>query len=84
MYSCSHVKSFLSKVREHIVISGRKQPRTMAHLQPKTRPVNLVMHSQCKEETSSSSFGSRVNPGNDDERKTGSMVIRNRKSKILK
>ena len=35
----------------------------------KARPVNLVMHSQYKEETSSSSLGSRVNPENDDERK---------------
>ena len=35
----------------------------------KARPVNLVMRSQSKEETSSSSFGSRVNPVNDDERK---------------
>ena len=35
----------------------------------KARPVNLVMRSQSKEETSSSSLGSRVNPVNDDERK---------------
>ena len=34
----------------------------------KARPVNLVMHSHYKEETSSSSLGSRVSPGNDDER----------------
>ena len=30
---------------------------------------NLVMHSQCKEEVSSQSSGSLVNPVNDDERK---------------
>ena len=35
----------------------------------KAIPVNLVMHSQRKEETSSSSLGSRVNRVNDDERK---------------
>ena len=35
----------------------------------KARPVKLVMRSQRKKETSSSTLGSRVNPGNDDERK---------------
>ena len=50
------------------------------------------MYSCCKEETSSSSLGFRVNPGNDEERKkesarhqeTGCSVTQNRKSKILK
>ena len=35
----------------------------------KARPANLVMRSQYKEETSSSSLRSRVNPEDDDERK---------------
>ena len=47
----------------------RTRLRTMAHRQQEARPVNLVMRSQCKEETSSSSLESRVNPVNDDERK---------------
>ena len=35
----------------------------------KARPVNRVMRSQYKEETSTQSLGSQVNPVNDDERK---------------
>ena len=74
MYSCCHFKSFPSEVREHIVIgamSKRGQETTSNDGSPtaKARPVNFLMHSQCKEETSSSSLGSRVNPVNDDERK---------------
>ena len=34
-----------------------------------TRPTNLVMHDQCKEDVSPHSSGSRVNLVNDDERK---------------
>ena len=69
MCSCGHFN-----VRERIVIgamSKRGQNTTSNDGSPtaKARSVNLVMHSQCKEETSSSSLGSRVNPGNDDERK---------------
>ena len=69
-----HVKSFLSKDREHIVIvamSKRGQETTSNEGSPtaKSRPVNLVMHSWCKEETYSSSLGSRINLVNDDERK---------------
>ena len=74
MYSCSHSKNFLSQVRERIVIgamSKRGQNTTSSDGSPtaKARPVNLVMRSQCKEEISSPSLGSLVNPGNDDERK---------------
>ena len=74
MYSCSHFNSFLSKVGEHIVIGamskrGQETTSNDGSTTAKARPVNLVMHSQCTEEHSSSSFGSRVNPGNDDERK---------------
>ena len=73
MYSCSHFKHFLSKVSEHIVIgamSKRGQETTSNDGSPTAtaRPVNLVMHGQCKEEISSSSFGSRVNPVNFDGR----------------
>ena len=53
MYSCSHFKSFLSQVRERIVIgamSKRGSPTA------KGRPVNLVMHSPCNED-SSTRFG---------------------------
>ena len=57
----------------------------------KARPVNLVTRSQYKEETSSSSLGSRVNPVNDDERKRIGQAAGNWeqgnsqwKSKILK
>ena len=39
-------------------------------LTAEARPIDLVMHSQCKEEISSQSSGSLVNPGNDDERRT--------------
>ena len=51
-------------------MSKRGQETTSSDGSPtaKARPVNLVMHIQCKEETSSSSLGSRVNPGNDVER----------------
>ena len=96
MYSCSHFKSFLSNDGEHVVIgamSKQGQEATSSGGSPtaKARPVNLVMNSQCKEETSSSSFGSRVNPGMTMKEKesarhqeTGNTVIRNRKSKILK
>ena len=74
MYSCGHLTSFLSQVRERIVIgamSKQGQNATSNDGSPiaKARPVNLVMRSQYKEETSSSSLGSRVNPENDDERK---------------
>ena len=34
------------------------------------RPINLVMYSQCKEEISSQSSGSLVNPVNDDDRRS--------------
>ena len=57
----------------------------------KARPANLVTRSQYLEETSSSSLGSRVNTESDDGRnelarhqETGSKVIRNQKSKVLK
>ena len=74
MYSCIHIKSFLFKVGERIVIgamSKRGQNTTSNDGSPtaKARPVNLAMRSQYKEDSSSSSLGSRVNPGNDDERK---------------
>ena len=74
MYSCSHFRSFLSKVRERIVIgalSKRGQETTSNDGSPtaKARPVNLAMRSQYNEAASSLSLGSRVNPGNDDERK---------------
>ena len=74
MYSCSHFRSFLLRVTERIVIgamSRRGQNTTSSDGSPtaKARPVNLVMRSQYKEETSSSSLGSRVNPGNHDESK---------------
>ena len=74
MYSCSHLNSFLSQVRERIVIgamSKQGQNTTSNGGSPtaKARLVNLVMRSQYKEETSSSSLGSRVSLGNDDERK---------------
>ena len=73
MYSCNHFKSFLSEGRQHIVIgamSKRGQEATShdGSTTAKARPVNLVMRSQYKEETSSSSLGSRVSPGTDDER----------------
>ena len=64
-YSGSHFKSFLSQDRERIVIgamSKRVQDTT-------SRPTNLVMHSQCKEDVSPQRSGSLVNPVNDDERK---------------
>ena len=74
IYVCSNFKSFHSQVRERKVIgaiSRRGQNATSIHGSPtaKARPVDLVMRSQCKEETSSPSLGSQVNPGNDDERK---------------
>ena len=40
----------------------------------KARPTNLVMHRKCKEEVSSQSSGSLVNPVNDDERKRIGLV----------
>ena len=51
-------------------MSKRGQEATLNDGSPtaKARLVNLVMRSQYKEETSSSSLGSRVNPWNDDER----------------
>ena len=74
MFSCSHFQSFISTDREHIVIgamSKRGQEATSNNGSPtaKAIPVNLVMRSRFKEENSSSSLGSRVNPGTDDERK---------------
>ena len=67
-------KAFLSHVRQRIAVgamSKRGQNTTSNDGSPtaKARPVNMVMHSQCKEEISSPSLGSLVNPGNDDERK---------------
>ena len=55
----------------------------------KARLVNLVMRSQYKEETSSSSLGSRVNPENDDETKRVGQAPRkwelgNSKSEVAK
>ena len=63
--------NFSLKVREHIVIGAmsKRGQNTTSNPTAKARPVDLVMRSQCKEETSSSSFGSRVNPVNDDRRK---------------
>ena len=74
--------SFLSQVKERIVIdamSKRGQNTTSNDGSPtaKARPVNLVMRSQYKEETSSSSLGSRVSPGNDDERKRVGQALGN-------
>ena len=74
MYSCSHFTSFLSQVRERIVIgamSKRGQNTTSNDGSPtaKARPVDLVMHSPCNEDISSSSLGCLVNLVNDDERK---------------
>ena len=50
MYSCSHFKSFPSKVREHIVIGamskrGQETTSNDGSRTAKARPVNLVMHS---------------------------------------
>ena len=82
-------KKFLAKVREYIVVGamsrvGQERTWSDGSFTAKARPVNLVMHSQCKEETSSSSLRSRVNLGTDDERKElawhqeiGSTLIRN-------
>ena len=74
-YSGSHLKSFLSQAKERIVVgamSKRGQDTTSSDSSPvaKARPTNLVMHSQCKEDVSPQSSGSRVNPENDDERKS--------------
>ena len=71
--SGSHLTSFLSEVGERIVfgaMSNRGQDTTSSDSSSvaKARPTNLVMHGQCKEDTSPQSSGSLVNPGNDDER----------------
>ena len=60
-FSCSHFKSILSQVRERIVIgamSKRGQNTTSNDGSPtaKARPVKLVMHSPCNED-SSTRFG---------------------------
>ena len=64
----------LPKDRERTVsgaMSKRGQSTTSCDGSPtaKARPINLVMHSPCKEEISSQSSGSLVNPENDDEKR---------------
>ena len=52
-------------------MSKRGQDTTSSDSSPvgNARPSNLVMHSQCKEDVSPQSSGSRANSENDDERK---------------
>ena len=66
--------SISSQVRERIVIGamskrGQNTKTNDGSPTAKARPVNRVMRSQYKEETSTQSLGSQVNPVNDDERK---------------
>ena len=73
------LKSVLSQARERIVIGAMSkwgQDTTSSDSSPvaKARPTNLVMHGQCREDVSPQSSGSRVNPGNDDERKSVSLA----------
>ena len=53
-------------------VSKRGQDTTSSYSSPvaKARPTNLVIHSECKEDVSPQSSGSRVNMGFDDVRKS--------------
>ena len=75
MYSCSHFKSFLSEVRERIVL-GALSKRGQDTTANDGSPTAIAMRSQYKEETSLSRLGSRVNPGEDNERKKSGPGIR--------
>ena len=57
--------------RSVIAMSKRGQHTTWSDGSPvaKARPTNLVMHSQCREDVSSQSSGSPVDPGNENNRK---------------
>ena len=63
-------------------MSNRGQDTTSSGGSPmaKARPANLVSQGQCKEDVSSQGSGSPVNPGNEYNRKRGSLATGNRGS----